>query len=76
MTRYVTQKDPDNVTWLSLEPFLEDIKESIIILMDMSLPLDEEQGRNEKLLGLKATFELLSAVVQESNLKRIRNNLQ
>ena len=74
MSRYVTQKGPDNITWLSLEPFLEDLKESIIILMDMNLPLDEEQGRNEKLLGLKATFELLSAVVQESNLAKLRNH--
>lgn len=74
MSRYVTQKGPDNITWLSLEPFLEDLKESIIILMDMNLPLDEEQGRNEKLMGLKATFELLSAVVQESNLAKLRNH--
>ncbi len=74
MTRYVTQKGPDNITWLSLEPFLEDLKESIIILMDMNLPLDEEQGRNDKLLGLKCTFELLSAVVQESNLAKLRNH--
>ena len=74
MSRYVTQKGPDDITWLSLEPFLEDLKESIIILIDMNLPLDEEQGRNEKLLGLKCTFELLSTVVQESNLAKLRNH--
>jgi hypothetical protein len=74
MNRYVTQKGPDNITWLSLEPFLEDLKESIIILMDMNLPLDEEEGRNQKLLGLKATFEILSTLVQEANLNKIRNN--
>ena len=54
---------------------LEDLKEAIVRLMDMNLPLEEEQLRNEKLLGLKATFEIISNIVNETNLAKLRNNL-
>lgn len=67
--RYVVTKGPDNVSWLSLEPFLEDLKESVIHLMELELPDNEEQQRNIKLHGLQATYDLLSTIVHEANLK-------
>jgi len=70
---YVVTKGPDGVSWVSVEPLMKDLKESIITLMDMQLPLEEEEGRNQKLLGLKATFEILGAIMQEANLKEARN---
>lgn len=71
--KYVVTKGPDNITWVSLEPLMEDIKQSVIHLMDMELPPEEEDGRNKKLLGLNATYEILGALVQESNLKEMTN---
>lgn len=70
---YVVTKGPDNITWVSVEPLMNDIKNSIIILMDMNLPLEEEEGRNMKLMGLKATYEVLGSLVQEANLKEYSN---
>ena len=54
---------------------LEDLKEAIVRLMDMNLPLEEEQLRNEKLMGLKATYEILSNIMHESNLQQLRDSL-
>lgn len=68
MKHYVLQKGPDNITWCSLEPLMTDLKDSIIHLMELELPDNEEEGRNQKLLGLKATYEVLGALVQEANL--------
>lgn len=70
---YVTTKGPDGITWCSIEPLMDDIKQSIIILMDMNLPVEEEDGRNKKLLGLQATYEILGSLVQEANLKEYTN---
>ena len=73
MTKYVLQKGPDGITWCSLEPLMNDLKDSVIALMDMELPLEEEESRNQKIMGLKATYEILGALVQEANLKEIRD---
>ena len=70
---YVTTKGPDGITWVSVEPLMDDLKNSIITLMDMNLPIEEEDGRNKKLLGLQATYEILGSLVQEANLKEYRN---
>lgn len=70
---YVLTKGPDGITWVSLEPLMNDLKESVITLSNMELPPEEEEGRNQKLLGLKATYEILGALVQEANLKEMRD---
>lgn len=70
---YVTQKGPDGITWVSVEPLMNDLKESVKVLMELDLPEEEEQGRNNKLLGLKAAYEILGALVQEANLKEYKN---
>ena len=71
--KYVLQKGPDGITWCSLEPLMLDLKDSIVTLMELDLPPEEEEGRSQKLLGLKATYEVLGALVQEANLKEIRD---
>jgi hypothetical protein len=71
--KYVLQKGPDGITWCSLEPLMLDLKDSIVTLMELELPPEEEEGRSQKLLGLKATYEVLGALVQEANLKEIRD---
>lgn len=71
---YVVTKGPDGTSWVSLEPLMNDLKEAIITLMDMTLPLEEEEGRNQKLLGLKASYEILGAIVQESNLHQAKHS--
>lgn len=73
MTNYVVTKGPDGITWVSIEPLMNDLKESVVTLMGLTLPPEEEQGRNEKIMGLKAAYEILGALVQEANLKEIRD---
>ncbi|CAB4153369.1 hypothetical protein UFOVP623_6 [uncultured Caudovirales phage] len=70
---YVTTKGPDGITWVSIEPLMNDLKESVITLMNLELPEQEEEGRNKKIMGLQATYEILGALIQESNLKEARN---
>ena len=67
MSKYKLVKGPDNITWLSLEPLLDELKLSIVEIMKMDLPLEEEEERNHKLMGLRATFEILSELVNQSN---------
>ena len=73
MTNYKLIKGPDGITWLSVEPLMNDMKSALIVLMALDLPAEEEQGRNEKILGIKATFEILGALVQEANLKEAKD---
>lgn len=73
MTNYVVTKGPDGISWVSIEPLMNDLKDSVKLLMDMDLPPEEEQGRNEKLMGLKAAYEILGALIQEANLKEMKN---
>ena len=70
---YVTQKGPDGITWVSIEPLMNDLKESVKTLMELELPEQEEEGRNQKIMGLTATYEILGALVQEANLKEARD---
>ncbi len=70
---YVITKGPDGTSWVSIEPLMFDLKESIKTLMNLELPPEEEDGRNQKLLGLKATYEVLGSLVQEANLKEFTN---
>jgi len=67
VSKYKLVKGPDNITWLSLEPLLDELKLSIVEIMKMDLPLEEEEERNHKLMGLRATFEILSELVNQSN---------
>lgn len=73
MTNYKLVKGPDGITWCSLEPLMNDLKQSVIQLMELELPENEETSRNNKIMGLTATYEILGALVQESNLKEARN---
>lgn len=73
MKKYKLVKGPDSITWCSLEPLMDDLKESIIQLVDMNLPPEEEDMRNKKLMGLQATYEILGALVQEANLQEMRD---
>jgi hypothetical protein len=40
--------------------------------MDLQLPETEEDLRNQKLMGLKATYEILGALLQEAKLNEFR----
>jgi|TARA_R110000868_G_scaffold312928_1_gene573950 hypothetical protein len=77
-TNYKLQKGPDNITWCSLEPLMRDLIESIKILNDMDLPLHEESDRNNKIMGIKAAYEILAALVNEANRTQLleKNNVQ
>ena len=74
MIKYVVQKGPDGTSWLSVEPFMEDTKNAIITLMDMNLPLEEETLRNEKIMGLKAVYEIMGAIVADADRQQVRDS--
>jgi hypothetical protein len=68
--QYVVQKGPDGTTWLSMEPFMENTKNAIITLMDMNLPLEEEQNRNDRVTGLKTVYELMGSIIQDAKVNK------
>lgn len=71
--KYVVTKGPDNITWVSIEPLMDDLKQSIVTLINMELPEEEDDNRNQKIMGLTATYEILGSLVQEANLKEMRD---
>lgn len=67
-TRYKIQQSQDGITWLSVEPLVEDMKESIDILMKIpteGLPQDYLNHINFKILGLRSVLEFLGAVLTQ-----------
>lgn len=68
--QYIVQKGTDGTTWLSIEPFMENTKNAIITLMDMNLPLEEEQNRNDRVTGLKTVYELMGSIIQDAKVNK------
>jgi len=69
---YQLVKGPDGLIYVAIDPLMNAIKDSVINLMDLQLPETEEDLRNQKLMGLKATYEILGALLQEAKLNEFR----
>ncbi len=71
--KYVLQKGPDNITWCSLEPLMQDVNESLEKLVKIDLtPLSDTDKdiMDFNILGMKAIYTFLGALVQEANIKQ------
>jgi len=70
--RYQLQKGPDNITWCSLEPLMQDVSESLdkLVKIDTTELSDTDKDIMDfNILGMKAIYTFIGALVQEANLK-------
>ncbi len=66
---------PDGVHWLSIEPFQQDVMDSLQKMMNMDLTgLKEEdvQDINMRILGLKAIYTMMGSLITEKTLETLR----
>lgn len=79
MNRYQLENGPDGITWVSIQPLMEDINENIVKMMDMDVSeLSEENQKifELKILGLRTVHQFLGALVTEKSLEKLRTELQ
>ncbi len=68
--RYKLVSGPDDITWVSIQPLMEDISEQINDIIE----LESNDSNNMKLLGLRSTYQLLGALVTEKILEDTISN--
>lgn len=76
--KYHVETGPDGIRWVSLEPLMDDIVQSMDALMKIDLePLDDngKEILNLKILGLKTVHEFLGSIITADNLKKMKENL-
>lgn len=73
---YQLVKGPDNTVWVSLQPLMQDVKSSLekLEVIDTSeLSTLDKDIMEFNMLGMKAIYTFLGALLQESNDKEILN---
>ena len=76
--KYHVETGPDGIRWVSIEPLMEDIVNSIDGLM--KLPVEEfdkldDDGKHiieMKILGLRTVHEFLGSIITADNLKKMK----
>lgn len=73
--KYHVATGPDGIRWVSIEPLMEDIVNSIEQLM--KLPTDDldEDGKHiidMKIVALRSVHEFLGSVITADNLKKMK----
>ena len=70
--KYQLVKGPDDTVWVSIQPLMDDVNESLkqLVEIDTSTLSDTDKDIMEfNILGMKAIYTFMGALVQESNLK-------
>ena len=73
---YQLVKGPDNTVWVSLQPLMQDVKSSLEKLEKIDtneLSTLDKDIMEFNMLGMKAIYTFLGALLQESNDKEILN---
>ena len=76
MNSYKLVKGPDDIVWVSIQPLMNDVKQSLDKLEKIDV---DGLGNVDKdimdfnILGMKAIYTFLGALVQESILEEKRN---
>ena len=79
--KYHVETGPDGIRWVSIEPLMEDIVNSIDGLM--KLPVEEfdkldDDGKHiieMKILGLRTVHEFLGSIITADNLKKMKSQV-
>jgi len=79
--KYHVETGPDGIRWVSIEPLMEDIVNSIDGLM--KLPKEEFEKLDDdgkhiiemKILGLRTVHEFLGSIITADNLKKMKSQV-
>jgi hypothetical protein len=75
--QYHVETGPDGIRWVSIEPLMQDIVNSIDGLMKLetnNLSDDNKHVLDMKILGLRTVHEFLGSIITADNLKKIKEN--
>ena len=73
---YQLEKGPDGTVWVSIQPLQHDINKSLehLVTVDTSSMSTQEQDIMEfNILGMKAIYTFLGALLEEQKQKEFRN---
>lgn len=73
---YRVERGPDGVHWLSVDPFMHDIRDALELMMQMDVSTLSEGDQNEinmRILGLKAIYTMMGSLIQEKTLENLRD---
>ena len=73
---YQLEKGPDGTIWVSVQPLMHDINKSLehLVTVDTSNMTSQEQDIMEfNILGMKAIYTFLGALLEEQKQKEFRN---
>lgn len=70
--KYQLVKGPDDIVWVSIQPLMDDVNESLkkLVEIDISELSDTDKDIMDfNILGMKAIYTFMGALVQESKIK-------
>jgi len=73
---YKLEKGPDGTVWVSIQPLQHDINKSLehLVSIDTSTMTEQEQDIMEfNILGMKAIYTFLGALLEEQKQKEYRD---
>ena len=73
--KYHVETGPDGIRWVSIEPLMDDIVQSIDGLMKLPLDNLDDKGKEMidlKILGLRTVHEFLGSILTADNLKKMK----
>lgn len=74
--KYHVETGPDGIRWVSVEPLMDDIVQSIDALMKIdSKDMSQEDVHilDMKILGLRTVHEFLGSIITADNLKKMKD---
>lgn len=74
--RYQLVKGPDGITWVSVEPLIQDMMEAMDYLVNVNpLELDKDDIKllDFKIASLKAATEFMSSLITEQRLRELKD---
>lgn len=78
MNTYKLVKAEDGIVWVSLQPLVNDIFENLKKLESIEIDQDMQQIDqdilNHKILGMKSLLSFLSALINEQNVKDLKEH--
>lgn len=75
--KYHVETGPDGIRWVSIEPLMTDIVNSIEQLMKLPNDNLDDDGKHVlemKILGLRTVHEFLGSIITADNLKKMKEN--
>lgn len=79
MNKYKLAKAEDGVIWVSIQPLMDDIRDSKTKLFAVDTSRLSKEQKSEfqlRMIGLEAVYEFLGALVTEKQLEELRQERQ